>query len=150
METGRLRGKVAIITGAAGGIGAAGARQLAGDGAQLLLTDADEQGAQLVAAELGACATAVKHDVTSEDQWQVVVSHALDVYARIDILVNNAGVFLAAPLLETPVEDFRRVLDINVTGVFLGMRTVAPAMIQRKLGRSLTCHPSQASPGRRI
>jgi 3alpha(or 20beta)-hydroxysteroid dehydrogenase len=134
MATGRLRGKVAIITGAAGGIGAAGARQLADEGAQLLLTDADEQGAQLVAVELGACATAVQHDVTSEDQWQAVVSHALDVYAQIDILVNNAGVFLAAPLLETSVADFKRVLDVNVTGVFLGMRSVAPAMTERRAG----------------
>jgi 3alpha(or 20beta)-hydroxysteroid dehydrogenase len=131
----RLEGKVALITGAAGGIGAAAARRMAQEGAQLLLTDADEQGAQRVAAELGdGCAQALGHDVTSEERWQAVVAHALDAHGRIDVLLNNAGVFLAAPLTDTLVEDFRRVIDINVTGVFLGMRSVAPAMIERSAG----------------
>ena len=131
----RLEGKVALITGAAGGIGAAAARRMAQEGAQLLLTDADEQGAQRVAAELGdGRAEALGHDVTSEERWQRVVAHALDAHGRIDVLLNNAGVFLAAPLTETLVEDFRRVIDINVTGVFLGMRSVTPAMIEQSAG----------------
>jgi 3alpha(or 20beta)-hydroxysteroid dehydrogenase len=131
----RLDGKVVLITGAAGGIGAAAARRMAQEGAQLLLTDADEQGAQRVADELGPDrAQALGHDVTSEDRWQEVVAHALDAHGRIDVLLNNAGVFLAAPLTDTLVEDFRRVIDINVTGVFLGMRTVTPAMIEQSAG----------------
>jgi 3alpha(or 20beta)-hydroxysteroid dehydrogenase len=131
----RLEGKVALITGAAGGIGAAAARRMAQEGAQLLLTDADEQGAQRVAAELGRDrADALGHDVTSEQRWQEVVAHALDAHGRIDVLLNNAGVFLAAPLTDTSVEDFRRVIDINVTGVFLGMRSVTPAMIEQSAG----------------
>ena len=131
----RLEGKVALITGAAGGIGAAAARRMVQEGAQLLLTDADEQGAQRVAAELGdGRAEALGHDVTSEERWQEVIVHALDAHGRIDVLLNNAGVFLAAPLTETLVEDFRRVIDINVTGVFLGMRSVTPAMIEQSAG----------------
>ncbi len=131
----RLEGKVALITGAAGGIGAAAARRMVQEGAQLLLTDADEQGAQRVAAELGdGRAEALGHDVTTEERWQEVIVHALDAHGRIDVLLNNAGVFLAAPLTETLVEDFRRVIDINVTGVFLGMRSVTPAMIEQSAG----------------
>jgi NAD(P)-dependent dehydrogenase (short-subunit alcohol dehydrogenase family) len=124
---GRIEGKVALITGAAGGIGAAAARRLAGERARLLLTDADEQCARALANELGDGAHALAHDVTSEEQWQSVLAHALDTHGRIDMLLNNAGVFLAAPLTKTTLEQFRRVQDVNVTGVFLGMRTVAPA-----------------------
>jgi 3alpha(or 20beta)-hydroxysteroid dehydrogenase len=134
MGAGRLEGKVALITGAAGGIGAAAARRLAGEGARLLLTDADEQRARALAQELGEGADALGHDVTSEQQWQAVLMHALDTHGRVDVLLNNAGVFLAAPLTETSLEQFRRVQDVNVTGVFLGMRTVAPTMIERRAG----------------
>jgi 3alpha(or 20beta)-hydroxysteroid dehydrogenase len=134
MPAPRLDGKVAIITGAAGGIGSAAARRLAQEGALLLLTDADEERARRLAAELGEGADALAHDVTSEEQWRAVVAHALETHGRIDVLLNNAGVFLAAPLTETSLEEFRRVMDINVTGVFLGMRTVAPAMIERRAG----------------
>jgi 3alpha(or 20beta)-hydroxysteroid dehydrogenase len=131
----RLEGKVVLITGAAGGIGAAAARRMAREGARLVLSDADEQGARRVVEELGGeRADALAHDVTSEEHWQAVVAHALDAHGRIDVLLNNAGVFLAAPLTDTSVADFRRVLDINVTGVFLGMRTVAPVMIERSAG----------------
>jgi 3alpha(or 20beta)-hydroxysteroid dehydrogenase len=135
MGDGRLAGKVALVTGAAGGIGAAAARRLAREGARLLLTDADVAGARRVAKELGdERAAALGHDVTSEEQWQAVLAHALEAHGRVDVLLNNAGVFLAKPLTETSVEEFRRVLDVNVTGVFLGMRTVAPAMIERHAG----------------
>jgi 3alpha(or 20beta)-hydroxysteroid dehydrogenase len=135
MGDGRLEGKVALVTGAAGGIGAAAARRLAREGARLLLTDADVAGARRVAQELGdERAAALGHDVTSEEQWQAVLAHALEAHGRVDVLLNNAGVFLAKPLTETSVEEFRRVLDVNFTGVFLGMRTVAPAMTERHAG----------------
>lgn len=134
MSPRRLDGKVAIITGAAGGIGDAAARRFAQEGARLVLTDADAAGAERLAGELGDCATAHAHDVTSEQDWQVVTAAALEAYGRIDILLNNAGVFLAAPLLETSPEDFRRVLEVNAVGVFLGMRAVAPAMSEQQSG----------------
>jgi 3alpha(or 20beta)-hydroxysteroid dehydrogenase len=130
----RLDGRVAIITGAAGGIGAATARRFAGEGASLLLTDADAAGARRLADELGDRATSRAHDVASETDWGAVSASALEAHGRIDVLVNNAGVFLAAPLQETTIEDFRRVMEVNTVGVFLGMRAVAPAMIEQRGG----------------
>jgi len=130
----RLEGKVAIITGSAGGIGSVAARRLAGEGALLVLTDADAPGAAALAQELGEGASSHAHDVTSESDWQAVVSSAHEAHGRIDVLVNNAGVFLAAPLSETTLEDFRRVIDVNVVGVFLGMRTVATVMSEQRAG----------------
>ncbi len=130
----RLEGKVAIITGSAGGIGAAAARRLAEEGALLLLTDANATGAQALAHELGERASALAHDVTSEVDWQAVVASALQTHGRIDVLLNNAGVFLAAPLADTSLEDFQRVIDVNVVGVFLGMRAAAKAMSDQRAG----------------
>jgi NAD(P)-dependent dehydrogenase (short-subunit alcohol dehydrogenase family) len=132
--TPRLDGKVAIVTGAAGGIGAETARRFAAEGASLLLTDADGSGAELLAGELGGRAISQPHDVASESDWQAVVARALEAHGRIDILLNNAGVFLAAPLQETSLEDFRRVMEVNAVGVFLGMRAVSPAMIEQRAG----------------
>jgi 3alpha(or 20beta)-hydroxysteroid dehydrogenase len=130
----RLAGKVAIITGAAGGIGAATARRFAGEGACLVLSDADGSGAQALALELGDRAISHAHDVTSETDWQAVVASALEAHGRIDILLNNAGVFLAASLQETSLEDFQRVIEVNTLGVFLGMRAVAPLMTEQRAG----------------
>jgi 3alpha(or 20beta)-hydroxysteroid dehydrogenase len=134
MSPPRLEGKVAIITGAAGGIGAATARTFAREGALLVLTDADRQGAQRLADELADQASAIEHDVTDEDAWHGVLEAALGAHGRVDVLLNNAGVFLATPLIETSLEDFQRVIDINLNGTFLGMRTVAPVMIERRSG----------------
>jgi len=134
MVEGRLEGKIVLITGSAGGIGAAAARRMAAEGARLLLSDADERRAGELAQELGGGAQALGHDVTSEEQWQAVLDHALAAHGRIDVLLNNAGVFLAAPMTETSLADFRRVMDVNVVGVFLGMRTVAPSMVERHAG----------------
>jgi 3alpha(or 20beta)-hydroxysteroid dehydrogenase len=134
MSGGRMEGKVAIITGAAGGIGAASARRFATEGAALLLTDADGEAARRLADELGGDTASRAHDVTSEADWLAVSSAALELHGRIDVLLNNAGVFLAAPLLDTSPEDFRRLLDVNALGVFLGMRAVAAAMCEQRAG----------------
>jgi 3alpha(or 20beta)-hydroxysteroid dehydrogenase len=130
----RLTGKVALVTGAAGGIGACAAQRLAEEGAAVLLTDADAAGAGRVAQELGASVSSRGHDVTSEADWESVSAWALAAHGRVDVLVNNAGVFLAAPLAETSLEDFRRVIDVNLTGVFLGMRALAPTMSGQRAG----------------
>jgi 3alpha(or 20beta)-hydroxysteroid dehydrogenase len=129
--TGRLDGKVVLVTGAARGIGAAIAHRFAQEGANLLLTDADESGARQVADDIGNGAGAHAHDVTSETEWEAVAAWALETNGHIDVLVNNAGIFLAATLEETTLEDFRRVQEVNQVGVFLGMRTVAPRMVAR-------------------
>jgi 3alpha(or 20beta)-hydroxysteroid dehydrogenase len=134
MAAPRLQGKVALITGAAGGIGAAAARAFAQEGAQVLLTDSDAEGARSLAGQLGDQARAHALDVTSEADWQTVISWALDAHGRVDVLLNNAGVFLAAPIADTSAEDFRRVMDVNVLGTFLGMRAVAAPMSERRAG----------------
>ena len=123
-----------LITGAAGGIGACVAQRLAQEDARLLLTDADAERVGLLAQELGGSAATRGHDVTSEAEWEAVSAWALETAGRVDVLVNNAGVFLAAPLSETTLEDFRRVIDVNVVGVFLGMRAVAPSMATQRAG----------------
>jgi 3alpha(or 20beta)-hydroxysteroid dehydrogenase len=130
--TGRLDGKVALITGAARGIGAAIARRFAAEGARVLVTDADEEGVRQLAAELGAHARG--HDVTSEEAWAEIARWAVETHDHVDALVNNAGVFLAARLQDTTLEDFRRVQEVNQVGVFLGMRTIAPLMVPRGMG----------------
>jgi 3alpha(or 20beta)-hydroxysteroid dehydrogenase len=127
--SGRLEGKVALVTGAARGLGAAIARRFTEEGARVLVTDADEQGVSALAAELEVASRG--HDVTNEAAWQEVASWVDETHDRLDALVNNAGVFLAAPLADTTLEDFRRVQEVNQVGVFLGMRTVAPLMAQR-------------------
>jgi 3alpha(or 20beta)-hydroxysteroid dehydrogenase len=130
--SGRLEGKVALVTGAARGIGAAMARRFTDEGARVLITDADDEGVAQLAAELGAQARG--HDVTSEAAWQEVAGWAVETHGHVDALVNNAGVFLAAPLQDITLDDFRRVQEVNQVGVFLGMRTIAPLMTQRGSG----------------
>jgi 3alpha(or 20beta)-hydroxysteroid dehydrogenase len=130
--TGRLEGKVALVTGAARGIGAAIALRFKAEGARVLVTDVDEEALRQLAAELGAHSRG--HDVTNEAAWEQVAIWALETHDQIDVLVNNAGVFLAAPLQDTTLEDFRRVQDVNQVGVFLGMRTIAPLMTRRGSG----------------
>jgi 3alpha(or 20beta)-hydroxysteroid dehydrogenase len=87
-----------------------------------------------LAAELGDPARAHGHDVTSEDDWATVAGAALQTHGRIDVLINNAGVFLAAALAQTSLADFRRVIDVNMVGVFLGMRAVVQPMSERRMG----------------
>src|SRR5205809_601442 len=130
----RLDGKVALVTGAARGIGAAIAYRFAAEGARLVVTDADETAVRQLAADIGDRADAHTHDVTSEAAWDAVAAWALESRGHVDVLVNNAGVFLAAALAETTLEDFRRLQEVNQVGVFLGMRTIAPAMVARGSG----------------
>ncbi|MEU6131247.1 glucose 1-dehydrogenase [Saccharopolyspora sp. NPDC047091] len=123
-----LRDKVAIITGAAGGQGAAAARRLVAGGARVLLGDvADEAGREL-AAELGEHARFRHVDVTDEADWAGAVAAAEDAFGPVDVLVNNAGVLHLAPLAETEPADFERVVRINQFGAFLGMRAVQRSM----------------------
>jgi 3alpha(or 20beta)-hydroxysteroid dehydrogenase len=129
-----LDGTTALVTGAARGIGEAIARRFAEEGATVLLTDADEIAVRKVADDIGGGAAAHVHDVTDEDAWEAVAGWALERDGHVDVLVNNAGIFLAAPLGEITLEEFRRVQEVNQVGVFLGMRTIAPSMVARGSG----------------
>lgn len=121
----RLDGKVALVTGAAGGFGAEIARAFAEMGAQLVVTDiADEGGRDTAAAvrRIGGTAECRVHDVTSEAQWGDVIACCKDRFGRLDVLVNNAGIEVSGVLSDYSIEDFRRVHSINVEGTFLGCK----------------------------
>lgn len=127
----RLDGKVALVSGAARGIGAEIALALAQAGARVLVTDVADGGGRATVQAIrsaGGSADACVHDVTDEAQWAAAVALAQHRYGRLDILVNNAGIETAALLSQCTVEDFRRVLDVNVTGVFLGIKHAIRAM----------------------
>ena len=132
----RLEGKVALITGGARGQGAEEGRLFAAEGATVILSDVlDEEGRATAEAIDGA--DYAHHDVRSESEWASVVADIVRRHGRLDVLVNNAGVDLMKRLDATSLEEFMRLIDINLVGVFLGMRTVAAAMIDAAHGGSI-------------
>ncbi len=122
-----LEGRVALITGAQRGIGAATARALAAAGARVFVTDVGDAGA--LASELGGLSR--RQDVTSEAEWTQTVAWVQAEAGGLDILVNNAGLFLMKSLADTTLEDWRRLHAVNVEGVFLGCKHAAPALAAR-------------------
>ncbi|AMK26594.1 glucose 1-dehydrogenase (plasmid) [Sphingobium sp. SJ10-10] len=131
MNAETLLGEVAIVTGAAGGIGAAAARSLAALGAKVVLTDVKQAEGACVAAEIGEAARFAAHDVSNACDWSAAVSIAEDAFGPISILVNNAGIALPpAPLHEVSEVDYRRTIDVNQVSCFLGMKAVVPSMIR--------------------
>ena len=126
-QPGRLAGKVALITGAASGIGRATALRFAQEGARLVLTDRDEPALSRTAAESGAVLAFV-HDVTDEARWRAVVDETVAGLGRLDILVNSAGIAVIATIEDTSLADWRRVNAVNVEGTFLGCREAVRAM----------------------
>lgn len=126
---GRLDGKVALVTGAARGQGAAEARLFAAEGAGVVLGDVLDEEGRSVAAEIGDGAVYCHLDVTSEADWESAVSGAIEQFGGVDILVSNAGISpMPRAIVETDPGDFRRVLDINLIGAFLGIHAAAPHM----------------------
>src|SRR5262245_16140967 len=128
----RYAGKVALVTGAAGGIGRATAERLASEGARVLLADLPGSPLEAAAASLGARGLACPADVTRPEDVERAVARAERELGGLDFLVNNAGIEgAAAPIEEYPLDLFDRVLAVNVRGVFLGMRYAAPALRRR-------------------
>lgn len=128
---GMLDGKVAVITGAGSprGQGAAEARAFALEGAAgIIVADLPGTDGQQVAREVGSVARFYPLDVTDEGQWASLVEAARAQYGQIDVLVNNAGIWLSKTIFDTTPDDYRRVVEVNQTGVFLGMRAVTPLM----------------------
>ena len=126
----RLTGKVALITGAARGQGAAEARRFVAEGARVAITDVlDAEGAEL-AAELGEQALYRRLDVTCEADWDEAVRDAVGRFGRLDVLVNNAGIGSVGTLESLPLEMHHKIIDINLHGVYLGMRAVRAAMVE--------------------
>ena len=139
---GELDGRVALVTGGARGQGASEARLFASEGATVVISDVlDEQG-EKTASALGC--QYLHLDVTSESEWETVVADTISRHGRLDILMNNAGIFQGAQLLNTSTDLWNRTVAINQTGVFLGMRTAARAMIDAGNGGSIINTSSNA------
>ena len=131
----RLEGKVALITGAARGQGAAEARLFAQEGAKVILADVSDPEGIAVAAEIaeaGGDAIYVHLDVTDESQWDAAVQSAVTSFGKLDILVNNAGIWRRGHVMETSSEQWDDIMDVNAKGVFLGTKSAIPEM--RKAG----------------
>jgi len=122
-----LEGRVALVTGGAQGLGAAAAKALAADGAKVVVSDIKD-GGETAAAIDGAY---VKHDVTSEADWIAAVAFAKERFGGLDILVNNAGIFWMKPIALETLESFRKMQQVNVEGVFLGLKHGIPAIAER-------------------
>lgn len=127
----RLSGKIAIVTGAARGMGAATARLFIKEGATVILTDVLETEGRALATDLGPAASFRRHDVSSEAGWAAITEDAKDRFGRVDVLVNNAGILHFATLLDTALEDFQRVIAVNLGGCFLGIKHVGQLMVQQ-------------------
>ena len=130
----RLAGKVALVTGAASGMGASHARALAGEGATVVITDLSADGCAALAGELaagGVVTSAHRLDVADPDSWEQVVAAVRAAHGGIDVLVNNAGVQVRSIGVEADEREWNLVTSVNQRGVFLGMQAVIPGMVAR-------------------
>ena len=127
----RLKGKVALITGGAQGLGAAMAKRFAGEGAAIFIADLNAEAGEAAAAELkagGASVFFVSLDVTSEDSWKAAIAAALKECGKLDILVNNAGINIREPIEEMKTESLDAMMSVNIKGPFLGCKHIIPVM----------------------
>ena len=129
MDETRLDGKVAIVTGASRGLGAEIAARMVGEGARVVIADVLDEPGERLSTRLGEAARFTHLDVADELQWKAAVQLAESTFGAVTVLVNNAGITAAGALLDFPLDTWRRVLDVNLTGTFLGMRAVATSMI---------------------
>ena len=127
---GRVAGKVAIVTGAASGMGKSDAVLLAREGARVVLADLNETGGQAVADAIGDAAIFMRLDVTDEDNWRLVIAATVEHFGRLDILVNNAGMIALGTIVDTDLAAWRMINAVNSDGVFLGCKHAIPAMAE--------------------
>jgi 3alpha(or 20beta)-hydroxysteroid dehydrogenase len=127
----RLRGKVALITGAAQGMGASHATVFVEEGAAVVVGDVRDDAGKALAEQLGPRAAFCHLDVTDESSWDDAVAFTERTFGGLDVLVSNAGIVRSAPIESTDFADFRTVIEVNLFGVFLGMRAAVPAMRRR-------------------
>ena len=127
---GRVAGKVAIITGAASGMGKADAILLAREGASVVVADLNEKDGQAVAAAIGEAAVFMRLDVTDEDNWKAVIAATVERFGRLDILVNNAGMIALGTIVDTDLASWRKINAVNSDGVFLGCKHAIPVMAE--------------------
>ncbi len=144
---GRVDGKVALISGAARGMGASHARLLAAEGARVVLGDVLDDEGRAVAEEIGDAARYVHLDVTSPDDWAAAVGLTLNALGTLNVLVNNAGIVYRRRLRNLERERWQRVLDVNLTGTMLGMRAVIEPMTAAGGGSIINMSSIQAMRG---
>jgi len=128
---GRLDGKVALVSGGARGLGRAMAEEFLEEGARVMIGDVLVEAARATAKDLGPECEAIELDVTLEESWATATKAVVDTFGGLDVLVNNAGTAEGAPFAETTLESYRRVTEVNQTGVFLGMRAAVEPMTAR-------------------
>jgi NAD(P)-dependent dehydrogenase (short-subunit alcohol dehydrogenase family) len=145
-----VEGKIAIVTGAASGIGRAIARALANEGARVLIADVDDEGGERAAEEIlraGGEAHFRHTDVSSSADVRAVVGEAVDRYGRLDVMVNNAGVAIGGSAAEMSEQDWNRVIDVNLSGVWRGMRFAIPEMLKTRGGSIVNTSSVQSEVG---
>ncbi len=142
-----LDGKVALITGAARGVGEATARRFVAEGAHVVLGDVLDELGEGVAATLGDRARYANLDVTDEDSWRSVVDSVHQTEGHLEVLVNNAGILRVGSLLKTSTDTFLEVMRVNQLGPFLGMRTAAPLLIESGRGAIVNVSSTQGLEG---
>ncbi|BBA86208.1 MULTISPECIES: glucose 1-dehydrogenase [Mycobacterium] len=125
---GRVDGKVALISGGARGMGASHARLLVQEGAKVVIGDILDEEGKALAEEIGDAARYVHLDVTQPDQWEAAVATAVDEFGKLDVLVNNAGIVALGQLKKFDLGKWQKVIDVNLTGTFLGMRAAVEPM----------------------
>ena len=126
----RVAGKVAIVTGAASGMGKADAQLLASEGASVVLADLNEADGEAVAGAIGEAAVFMRLDVADEENWKSVIAATMARFGRLDILVNNAGMIKLGSIVDAELDDWRQVNAVNSDGVFLGCKHAIPVMAE--------------------
>ena len=127
----RLAGKAALVTGGASGIGLAAARRFVAEGARVAITDRDESLGAAAASELGKEAFFMRHDVTSETDWEAAMGEIVSRFGGVDIVLNSAGIFRFGNVEDTTLEEWRQTIAVNLDGTFLGCREAVRAMRER-------------------
>ncbi|MBT4518737.1 MAG: glucose 1-dehydrogenase [Halieaceae bacterium] len=133
----RLQNKIAIITGAASGIGAEIARRFVQEGAKVVIADLNIEGATQLAGELGEGCMARKHDVSDEASWKALITETLAAHSRLDVLVNCAGIMIPGDIETTSFELFNSIMSVNLGGVFLGCQNAVEAMKTNEEGGAI-------------
>lgn len=131
---GKLENKVAIVTGAAQGMGESHARTFLKEGAKVVITDLSSTKGEALAAELGENVLFIKHDVTKEEDWKNVINKTESTFGPVNILVNNAGISFNKTFAECTLNDYMKIVNINQVSVFLGMKYVQPSMVKANGG----------------
>jgi sorbitol-6-phosphate 2-dehydrogenase len=145
-STARLAGQVAIITGAAQGLGESLAGRLSQEGCQVVVGDINFEAAQKVANSLRD-AVAIKVDVSDEQQVEAMVDLAIQKYGKLDLLVSNAAILIAKPLVEFPVEQWRKMMEINLVGYFQAAKAAAKVMIPNRKGNIIQINSKSGKKG---